>query len=105
MLDVMPIVSYYCHMAPSPTNGDAIKELRIAKGWRATRLAERLGISRYYLSNIERGERNGSPEVLHAIATLLEVPPIALTDGGTDAFRAALHDAMHRVPTTVGGAE
>lgn len=56
------------------TNGAAVKALRIATGWRVCRLAEAVGISPQYLTNIEAGRRQGSPEVRVQLARKLGVP-------------------------------
>lgn len=55
-------------------NGKLIEELRLKRGWNAAQLARRAGLSRFYLSNIERGVRLGSPDARLKIATALGVP-------------------------------
>ena len=53
--------------------GKAIRERRRAKGWGLGRLASEAGISVAYLSDIERGNRNGSEEVIASIALDLDM--------------------------------
>lgn len=43
-------------------------------GWSAVRFAGVVGISRFYLCNIEAGRRNGTPELLQDMAEVLGVP-------------------------------
>lgn len=60
-------------------NGEAIKALREALGWRARRFADAAGLSQPYLCHIERGNRKGSPEALLRIAETLGVPLAAVS--------------------------
>ncbi len=50
-----------------------IKELREAKGWTGDVLAERVGVSRSYLSEIETGKKTVNIRRLSAIASALGV--------------------------------
>lgn len=68
-------------------NGEAIKALREALGWRTSRFAKAAGISSPYLSNIEGGVRHGSPEALTRIAATLGVPLAAITRDAPDLRR------------------
>lgn len=61
-----------------PTNGDAIRAIRQAKGWSAAKFADRIGVSQPYLSRIETGKRSASPTVLRRIADTLDVPVAAV---------------------------
>lgn len=54
--------------------GKIIKKYRENKGLTITTLAERLGISRSYMSRIEKGERRLDTETLVKISDILEVP-------------------------------
>ncbi|MCW2897885.1 MAG: Helix-turn-helix domain [Streptosporangiaceae bacterium] len=60
-------------------NRDAIREMRYAKGWNATELATKAGISQPYMSRIETGDSPGSPRALRLIADALGVPVTAIT--------------------------
>jgi transcriptional regulator with XRE-family HTH domain len=60
------------------TNGAAVRALRLAMGWRVCRFAEAARISPQYLSNIEAGRRQASPEVRVRIAAALGVPLSAI---------------------------
>ncbi len=62
-----------------------IKELRKAKGWTGDVLAERVGVSRSYLSEIETGKKTINLPRLLAIASALgvSVPDlIGIPEGG-----------------------
>lgn len=56
------------------TNHHAVRALRESRGWRATRFADAVNISRQYLCNIEAGRRAANPEVLARMALVLGVP-------------------------------
>jgi len=48
--------------------GDRIRKLRKAQGWTQTVMAERVGIDRSFLADVERGKRNISILNLELIA-------------------------------------
>lgn len=48
--------------------GKRIRELRIERGLTQQQLAERAGIDRSFLSDLERGVKEGSATTLHSIA-------------------------------------
>lgn len=50
-----------------------IMELREAKGWSQTKLAEEAGIARSYLSEIESGKKPANTHRLEAISRALDV--------------------------------
>jgi transcriptional regulator with XRE-family HTH domain len=60
-------------------NGVAIRALRTANACGLRELARRTGLSRPYLSRLERGTRGATPETVRLIARALNVPPEALT--------------------------
>jgi transcriptional regulator with XRE-family HTH domain len=53
--------------------GDELRQERRARGERLTDVAERAGVSTQYLSEVERGLKDPSSEMLHAIAGALEL--------------------------------
>lgn len=73
----MPTVSYCFHMALT-ANGQAIKALREAHGWKGTKFAHAAGISHPHLFNIESGKKKPSPDVIRRIADTLGVPLAAI---------------------------
>lgn len=54
--------------------GARVRELRKARGWTLEQLAERADKHYTYIGGLERGDRNVTLEVLHAVAKALEVP-------------------------------
>ena len=58
--------------------GATIRALREARGANADQLANKIGISRPYLANIEAGRRGLRPELLPKVADALGVPQIAI---------------------------
>ncbi len=57
----------------SNTFGEKIKQLREAKGWRQDELAQKVGINRETLSNIENNHRQIKADELSRFADVLEV--------------------------------
>jgi DNA-binding XRE family transcriptional regulator len=66
-----------------PSLGERIKTRRQQLGWTQDRLASEAGISKGFLSDLERDERNVSAEYLQRIARALGVTLDFLVEGGT----------------------
>ena len=66
--------------------GDELRKERTARGERLVDVAERAGVSTQYLSEVERGLKDPSSEMLHAITGALEltVRTLAARVSGTD---------------------
>lgn len=62
----------------SRQNGSAIRALRIKSGLKPGEMATAARISYSTLDNIENERKNASAEVLHRIASVLDVPVAAL---------------------------
>lgn len=58
--------------------GLRVRALRTALGISQEALAERAGVHRTYMSDVERGERNVGLDNVHAIAAALGVAPAKL---------------------------
>ena len=54
--------------------GDVLRELRQAKGHTLRQVASRASVALGYLSEIERGQKEASSEILYAVAEALDVP-------------------------------
>lgn len=81
MYCAMPIQCLtYVGMKP---NCYAIWGLRRARRWSLRELERRTGLSRGYLSRLERGQRGASPTTLQALADLYEVPQTDITKEDT----------------------
>lgn len=78
--------------APEPLWRDALGEqlrrLRHDRGERLADTAERAGVSPQYLSEIERGLKEPSSEMIAAVAGALEVTLVELTAAVVDDLRA-----------------
>ncbi|MCB2074431.1 MAG: helix-turn-helix transcriptional regulator [Novosphingobium sp.] len=60
--------------------GRNVRRLREEKGWSQEDYADRAGIHRTYVSDIERGKRNPTVTVVEKLARPLEVEPGRLLD-------------------------
>jgi len=60
--------------------GQNVRRLREANGWSQEDFADRAGIHRTYVSDIERGRRNPSITVVERLAEPLKVTPGSLLD-------------------------
>ncbi len=60
--------------------GARIKAVRKERGWSQEQLAERVGISTQYVSNIERGKENPTLDLLLRVAQALKVSPAEIFD-------------------------
>lgn len=68
--------------------GDRLRRLRHERGERLADTADRAGVSPQYLSEIERGLKEPSSEMIAAVAGALQVTLIELTAGVLDDLRA-----------------
>lgn len=59
-------------------NPESLRALRQRSGWSVSKFATACEISTGYLSNIEAGRRQASPEVITRMARVLDVPLQAL---------------------------
>lgn len=59
-------------------NRYALRTIRQRSGLTVSGLARRAGISQPHLSNVERGRRQASPELIVRLAAALRVPLVAL---------------------------
>jgi transcriptional regulator with XRE-family HTH domain len=75
--------------APPKHNGDAIKTIRTLRGLSRTDLGERVGATYSHIANLELEFKSASPELIHRIATALDVPVAALLRQPMSAQRGA----------------
>jgi transcriptional regulator with XRE-family HTH domain len=69
--------------------GDQLRRLRHDRGERLADTADRAGVSPQYLSEIERGLKEPSSEMIAAVAGALEVTLVELTAAVADELRTA----------------
>lgn len=67
--------------------GDLLRRLRHERGERLADTADRAGVSPQYLSEIERGLKEPSSEMIAAVAGALEVTLVELTAAVADDLR------------------
>lgn len=60
--------------------GQVLKGARLAKGLKLNDLAEKVGVTAGYISQIEKGERNGTLDLAAKLAQVLGIPLDALVD-------------------------
>jgi transcriptional regulator with XRE-family HTH domain len=65
-------------LSPQRAFGQRIRQLRLAAGLTQEDLSERCGLFRTYMSRIETGQANPTLTMIHALATSLKVPVVAL---------------------------
>jgi transcriptional regulator with XRE-family HTH domain len=68
--------------------GDQLRRLRHERGERLADTAERAGVSPQYLSEMERGLKEPSSEMIAAVAGALDVTLIELTAAVADELRS-----------------
>jgi transcriptional regulator with XRE-family HTH domain len=54
--------------------GDVLRELRLQKGRTLRQVASRASVALGYLSEVERGQKEASSEILASVADALDVP-------------------------------
>ena len=72
--------------------GDRLRRLRHERGERLADTADRAGVSPQYLSEIERGRKEPSSEMIAAVAGALEVTLVELTATVADDLRSRAAD-------------
>lgn len=95
----MPLISYFrvdkcSYMSHKNKLGDRIIDLRKAKAWSQSQLADKVGISYAQIGRYETKGSQPPAEVLKKIADALDSTVDYLVNGGTeDKAKASLHDA------------
>jgi DNA-binding XRE family transcriptional regulator len=79
--------------------GRRIRELRLERGERLAETAERAGMSPQYLSEVERGLKEPSSEMVAALAGALESSLLELATSVTEHLRGAEQLRPNRMPT------
>jgi transcriptional regulator with XRE-family HTH domain len=81
--------------------GDYLRRLRHRRGQTLGDVAARAGVSPQYLSEVERGIKEPSSEMIAAIAGALDVTLVDLTLGVATALSGVRSEATARVPAPV----
>jgi len=84
--------------------GERLRRIRHERGERLADIAERAGVSPQYLSEMERGRKEPSSEMIAAVAGALEVTIVDLTAAIADDLRqsAPVRGAAVRASVAVG---
>lgn len=111
MAEIIPLPTPSAPRSPRPPRdpeplwrdalGDQLRRLRHERGERLADTAERAGVSPQYLSEIERGLKEPSSEMIAAVAGALEVTLVELTAAVADELRRAAASTSAPVRTTV----
>ncbi len=70
--------------------GETIREARQERGERIVDVAQRAGVSAQYLSEIERGLKDPSSEILHALSGALDLTTREVTRRASERIECAI---------------
>lgn len=105
MVAIIPMPTTRRPSAPEPlwrdVLGEQLRRIRHDRGERLSDTSERAGLSPQYLSEIERGRKEPSSEMIAAVAGALEITLVDLTLAVADELRARTGDGA-AVGTQVG---
>jgi transcriptional regulator with XRE-family HTH domain len=82
--------------------GDVLRDLRLQKGQTLRQVASKASVALGYLSEVERGQKEASSEILFAVAEALNVPlSVVLTEVGERVATLEGFEPMNPIPDTV----
>ncbi len=91
MAEIIPMPTKRPARAPEPlwrdVMGEQLRRIRHGRGERLADTAERAGVSPQYLSEMERGLKEPSSEMIAAVAGALEITLVDLTAAVVDELR------------------
>jgi len=79
--------------------GDVLRDLRLQKGHTLRQVAGRASVALGYLSEVERGQKEASSEILAAVAEALDVPISTIMREVGD--RISVLEGLHTIPDVV----
>lgn len=79
--------------------GDVLRDFRLQKGRTLRQVASKASVALGYLSEVERGQKEASSEILASVAEALETPISVIMREVGD--RIAVIEGLGRVPDTV----
>ena len=82
--------------------GRRIRTLREKRGYSQQKLADGARITQKYLSEVEKGERNASIEVITMLAAALDIPVEAIWDNNEEMPQDALVEEIVRMAYLLG---
>lgn len=82
--------------------GDVLRDLRLQKGQTLRQVASKASVALGYLSEVERGQKEASSEILFAVAEALNVPlSVVLTEVGERVATLEGFEPLAPIPDTV----
>jgi len=81
--------------------GARVRELRKSRGWTLEELAEKAQKHYTYIGGLERGDRNVTLEVLHAVASALDVPLKELFNLEPHPLESKLHASSNDILSAI----
>jgi transcriptional regulator with XRE-family HTH domain len=79
--------------------GDVLRDLRLQKGRTLRQVASKASVALGYLSEVERGQKEASSEILASVADALDTPVSVIMHEVGD--RMAVVEGLHMVPDVV----
>jgi transcriptional regulator with XRE-family HTH domain len=79
--------------------GDVLRDFRLQKGRTLRQVASKASVALGYLSEVERGQKEASSEILASVAEALETPISVIMREVGD--RIAVIEGLNRIPDTV----
>ncbi|KHK96166.1 XRE family transcriptional regulator [Microbacterium mangrovi] len=79
--------------------GDVLRDLRLQKGRTLRQVASKASVALGYLSEVERGQKEASSEILASVADALDTPVSVIMHEVGD--RMAVIEGLHLVPDVV----
>ena len=79
--------------------GDVLRDVRLQRGQTLRQVASKASVALGYLSEVERGQKEASSEILAAVADALETPISMILREVSD--RLALLEGVGRIPVLV----
>ncbi len=79
--------------------GDVLRDVRLQRGQTLRQVASKASVALGYLSEVERGQKEASSEILAAVADALETPISMILREVSD--RLAILDGVARIPVLV----
>ena len=78
--------------------GDVLRDFRLQKGRTLRQVASKASVALGYLSEVERGQKEASSEILASVAEALETPISVIMREVGD--RLAVIEGLHPIPET-----
>ncbi|KQQ26465.1 MULTISPECIES: helix-turn-helix domain-containing protein [unclassified Frondihabitans] len=79
--------------------GDVLRDFRLQKGRTLRQVASKASVALGYLSEVERGQKEASSEILASVADALETPISTIMREVGD--RMAVIEGLNRIPDTL----